>query len=759
MPRNFIFSLIFLSFASAWSAEREPWTTNKIQGSPEPPLPYTTEVIWPHITFSEGLDISLLESEELLIISERKGKLFALPADLNANSPKAELLGDLQSFIPNLGAVYGLTFHPKFEDNRQLYMFYTISARGEDYESRVSKFLLDESLQLISSSQEILITTGGGGHNGGDMHFGPDGMLYITWGDLAPPSPPDPEFAGQDMSNLASTLVRIDVDHRDPGLAYSVPKDNPFVNHTGVRPEIWAFGFRNPWKMSFHPSSGEIWLGDVGWEIWEMIYRVEKGGNYGWSIMEGPVPLRPDQPIGPAPISPPTAYYSHIDGVSVTGGYFVTSPRLPELQNAYIYGDYVTGRVWALDWDGKRVIRNELIAETRKQIVTFGQDLKGDLIFLTYPDNGQLYRLVPNTERKQSDNFPTQLSRTGLFKDVSSEEVSAGVYPFSINAPTWQDGYDSSYWIGLPGKGRMDATIRYRDELPLMRYEKPNNTVLAKTIHENGQRIETQILHFDGYWNGYTYRWNEEQTDATLVPKEGLDTTINGKTYRFPARNECARCHGSNFHRPQAFLPGQINKEDQLEQFLELGLINEKFKTMTSMQKLVNPYDPSAPLELRARSWIHSNCSYCHRVSGGAGVTSMFNAAVPDNRMRLLNFIPEKGAFGLENGHLIDPGNPYNSIFYYRIATKGAGHMPMIPTKTMDKTGIQLVHDWIRSLDPEKNIPESTLNPKNVGEALALYHKIQSGDLSGKDAKQAIANCMTSSDPFVINLFAGFEMN
>ena len=490
-----------------------------------------------------------------------------------------------------------------------------------------------------------------------------------------------------------------------------------------------------------------------------MVYRVENGGNYGWSIMEGPAPLILDQPIGPTPISPPTAYYSHTEGVSVTGGYWVTSPRLPELQGVYLYGDYVTGRVWALEWDGKRVTRNELIADTRKQIVTFGQDMKGDLIFLTYPDNGQLYRLVPNTTVERTSDFPTQLSQTGLFANAETEEPSPGVYPFSINAPTWQDGFESRYWIGLPGKESINAVIARRDELPLMRYNKPNNTVLAKTIHENDRRIETQILHFDGYWHGYTYQWNEEQSDATLVPKEGLETTVNGKPYRFPSRNECARCHCSNFHRPQAFLPGQINQEDQLDRFLQLGLINDNFKKMARIQKLVNPYGKTAPIDERARSWIHSNCAFCHRVSGGAGVTYMFNAAVPDDRIRLLNFHPEKGTFGLENGQLIDPGNPYNSILYYRIATKAAGHMPMIPTKKMDTIGIQLVHDWIRSMDPEKEVPQVSLNPQSVGEALALYHAIQSGKLSKAEAKKAIANCMKSSVPFVINLFAGFTLD
>jgi glucose/arabinose dehydrogenase/mono/diheme cytochrome c family protein len=753
-----IFVLALLPL-SCLALEREAWTTSKIQGSPEPPLPYVTEVIWPHITFSEGLDITLLESEERLFVTERRGKIWSLPADLSTVNPEPKLCGDILKKVPDLVALYGLTFHPKFHENRQLYLFYVVGASDDNSTSRVSKFLMDKDLQLIPESEEIIITLGGGGHNGGDIHFGPDGMFYFTAGDFAAPSPPDPKNAGQDLSNLASTIVRIDLDRRDPGLAYHIPKDNPFINVPGARPEIWAYGLRNPWKMCFHPTSGDIWLGDVGWEVWEMVYRIEKGGNYGWSFMEGPTVLKQNSPQGPTSILPPVAYYSHTDGASITGGYFGSGPRLPDLKNAYIYGDYITGRVWALDWDGKRVTRNRLIADTRKQIVTFGQDLKGDLIFLNYPDNGQLYRLVPNPDTRTSTDFPTLLSKTGLFQNVKSEAVSAGVYHFSIKAPTWQDGLESRYWIALPGKGRIQADVRQRDNLPLLSYRKPNDTVLAKTIHANGKRIETQILHFDGYWNGYSYRWNDEQTDATLVGKDGLETTVMGKPYRFPARGECVRCHGSNFHRPLAFIPGQLNRDNQLHDFLELGLIDQKFADFATIQSMDNPSDTSATLDQRARSWIQTNCAHCHRVSGGAGVTAQFNRSVPNDRMRLLETSPEKGYFGLENGHLIEPGNPYRSIFYYRTATKGAGHMPMIGPKTIDKAGVELIHDWIRSLNPNAPLAKPTSMPANVEEALALYHRIQSGALSKQESEKAIAACMRSTDPFVINLFAGLTLD
>lgn len=758
MPTKIFFCFLILLTVSIRASDRVAWTTNHIEGSPEKSLPFIEEAIWPHITFSEPVDITFLESEGLMFITERFGKIWTLPSDLNASPSKAEQVMDLTRSVPELNNVLGLAFHPGFRENRQIFVHYSVRVPSELGEVRISRFRLDKSFGIVQGSETVLVKTIGSGHVGGDVQFGPDGMLYFTIGDLAAPSPPDPLNAGQNLGTIAGKICRIDVNHTDRGLPYHIPEDNPFVSLEGARPEIWAYGFRNPWKLSFHPESGEIWTGDVGWEIWEMVHRVKRGGNYGWSVMEGPGALKLDQVKGPTPISPPVAYYSHIEGASITGGYFVTSSRLPELQNTYVYGDYVTGKVWSLHWDGNRATKNRPIADTRKQIVSFGQDSKGDLLFIDFPHEGQLHRLVPNKGDHQENLFPKKLSDTGLFSDVQKAVASPGVYPFSIKAPTWQDGYDSRYWIGLPDDGRIEANIAYRNELPLIRYSKPANTVLAKTIHKEGRRVETQILHWDGYWNGYSFKWNEEQTDASLVPKEGLDTTVMGNPYRFPSRDECVRCHGSNFHRPLAFLPGQIDKDNQLDKFLELGLIDQNFKRAAKNQPLENPYNKEVSLDQRARSWLHSNCSYCHRVSGGSGVTAMMNRGVPNEKMKLIYSLPEKGSLGLADARLIEPGNPYRSILYYRIATKGAGHMPMIGPKTVDQEGVMLVHDWIRSLIPETPIAKASLSPTSVEEALALYHQIQSGELSGDESKQAIANCLDSSDPFVINLFLGFTL-
>ena len=760
MPHKLLrIGLLFCLPLMLSAEERVAWTDSKLQGSPEPPPPYVAEAVWPHITFTDPLDATLLASEQKLFITERSGKIWSLPSDLSASPAQAELFADASQFIPRLLRLLGLAFHPKFEDNGKWYLYYVVESDTDRFEVALSEFEMNKRLQLIPNSERKLFQKAGSGHTGGDIQFGPDGYLYIPIGDLTPPSPPDPNRSGQDLSQLASKILRVDIDNFSAGQAWGIPPDNPFIDIEGARPEIYAYGFRNPWKISFHPVSGELWVGDVGWEMWEMVYRVEKGANYGWSYTEGPMPTNTDQSTGPSPISPPTTTYDHSVGASITGGYFVSNNRLPELKGAYLYGDYVTGKVWALMWDGDRVTSNREIADTRQDIVTFGEDASGEVFFLELANEANIQRLIPNPKQATTASFPTKLSETGLFSDIRKQTASEGVYTFEIQSPMWLDGLQADYWVAMPGKSGITTTADDRRGFPVINYSKPKDMVLAKTIHDGKRKIETQILHYDGYWKGYSYQWNEAQTDATLVRKEGQDATINGKSYHFSSRNECIRCHGSNFNRPLAFFPGQMNRDGQLKKFKDLGIIDTVFVNMASKQPLANPYDESNDLETRARSWLHSNCSHCHKVSGGSGLTNQMNIAVRTGDLELLNMPPLRGDFGIQGGSLIEPGNPYRSVLYYRTATHAAGHMPMIGTRTLDKQGVELIHDWIRSLDPERQIAQSSTEPRNVEEALALYHAIQSGKLTQNEAKAAVNSCLESSDPFVINLFAGFQFD
>ena len=306
--------------------------------------------------------------------------------------------------------MYGLAFHPDFERNRQCFVCYTL--RGSNPRqpnladgTRVSRFRVTRTdpPRIDPASEEIVLSFLQGGHNGGDLHFGPDGMLYISTGDAANPNPPDPFNTGQDISDLLSSILRIDVDRKDEGKNYAIPKDNPFVAMKGARPEVWAYGFRNPWRMSFDRQTGELFVGDVGWELWESVHRVEKGGNYGWSAMEGPQPIKSEQ-VGPTPIHPALIELPHTIACSVTGGLVYRGKKFPELRGAYVFGDWETRRLWAARFEGDRTKEMPEIARPSVRIVAFGEDQDGELYFLDH-DGGTLHTI--ETERREAAGTPT----------------------------------------------------------------------------------------------------------------------------------------------------------------------------------------------------------------------------------------------------------------------------------------------------------------------------------------------------------------
>ncbi len=299
---------------------------------------------------------------------------------------------DVAKLYPELTMFYGLVCHPEFDRNRYIYVCYVLKNDVPDG-SVVARFTVSRTDPPVIDprSEKVILKFWSGGHNGGCLVFGNEGYLYVSTGDGAGPSPPDTKLTGQDCSDLLSSILRIDVDHADPGKAYRVPVDNPFVNVPDVRPEIWAFGFRNPWKMSVDRATGDLWVGDVGWELWELIDKVERGGNYGWSVMEGPQPVHVEGRRGPSPILPPTKAHPHSEAASITGGYVYRGTRLPELAGAYIYGDFQTGTVWGLRYQGGTVSWQNELARTPLHLVAFGETHGGELYLVRpRPDSPDL---------------------------------------------------------------------------------------------------------------------------------------------------------------------------------------------------------------------------------------------------------------------------------------------------------------------------------------------------------------------------------
>lgn len=769
-----ILPLLIIAATTAAEPIREPWIASRIKGSPEPPKPYIAERVFPNLQIRDGLELVALDGR--LLVMTRQGKIWSFVE--KAATPTLDLFGDLKAIHPKTGSAYGLAFHPNWRKNKQVFIAFVVGGNKEEG-TRLSRFSFTtdkgQAPKLVPESEELILTWLSGGHNGANLQFGPDGMLYVSTGDATAPNPPDGLNTGQDNSDLLASILRIDVNHRTSGEAYVVPSDNPFVGIDNVRPEIWAFGFRNPWKMSFD-SRGRLWVGDVGWELWEMIHLVEKGGNYGWSAMEASNPIKPETASNLAPISPPVAAHRHTEAASMTGGYEYRGSRLASLQGAYVYGDYETGKIWSLRHLGGRVKEHVEIADTPHRISTFGIGNEGELYYIHYAGESEIYRLAPNPRVGLPSAFPRQLSDTGLFSDTAKLTPSAGVYSFAIHEPMWQDGARSVRHVALPGNSAIHTDIQYQGTRRRVSTTWPSNSVLAKTISLRDQPVETQILHYDGNaWNGYSYHWNRSGTDADLVPADGGEFEVKnprawsgGKHYRVSSRAECMRCHSMWNQFTPAFEPmqllgfgGHTNKPAH-EIAVALGLANADFFNQ-NLNGHLQTSKRGGSLEKRARSWLHANCAHCHRRHGGGTAPLEVNFERAISESFTLWQKPTRGDFGLTKPSVIVPGHPERSILTYRVSSIGAGHMPPIGPREVDPNGAKLLWQWVAGM-PSENPPPSRPIEKfdaawldDTSSAMRLAQAIAGGELKGAQKNAAQEAGLESPNYNVRALFERFR--
>ncbi len=779
--------------------KRMPWTTSRIVGSPEPPPPYTVERIYPALTFKNPVFIAHEPGTDRILVAELDGNIYAF----SKTDPVAE---SKTLFLETKRQLYSFSFHPKYEENGQIFVFSPSDPndKSEEKFSRVSRFTtnLDHPRKTSLERETIIIEWPAGGHNGGEAIIGPDGYLYISTGDSTSGS--DPKATGQGVNDLFAVMMRIDVEHPAEGKAYSIPADNPFIEYPGARPEVWAHGFRNPWRFCFD-EQGRLWCGDVGQDIWEMIWLVERGGNYGWSVQEGDHPFHPDKPVGPGPISPPVVEHHHTECRSITGGYMYNGEKHPELKGVYFYGDYEYGMIWGFRYDGTKAVDKQILADTPLRIPTFAVTREGEIL-LTDHVTGELYELVKSPAASANLQFPRQLSETGLFASVADQQPAPGVVPYTVNVPQWIDNGVKERFVGLPGESK----ITFRElSSNATSWEFENGTAVAETISldmEEGntasrRRIETRILvRQQNHWLGYSYLWNDEQTDASLVEARGRDLTFDIKatsepsgtrrqTWHIPSRNECMVCHS----RAAAFVLG-LRTEQMNCDFDYAGIVDNQLRAFehaeiftTTLSKrphefaaLKNPYDETADLEARARSYMHVNCSVCHVVDGGGNSKMVMLSESKLDEMKLVNEKPIHGNFGLTDANLVTPGDPFASVLYYRLSKIGRGRMPLAGSNLTDQRGLRLMHDWIAQLPKsETNSPTDDKQQQQV-DALAqisadadrtatieellssmrgsfvLAKNVSDGKLPDDVTKLAIAVGIASRDPNVRDLFERF---
>ena len=261
-------SIDFVPEAVAQSP-RSTWTSSRINGSPEPPLPFKVVDAFPEVRFQNPTCLEQIPGTNQLLVTEMNGKIFSL-SKLEENR-QPELIVDVGKRSPRGVSLLDASFHPQFQENRDLFICYVY--RGDREETRVSRIQLTKSnpLKIEPESEIILLTWPSGGHNGGCLEFGKDGYLYISTGDGSGPNPPDGLTTGQEISDLLGSILRIDVDRATDSQPYSIPSDNPFVQLKSARPEVWSYGLRNPWKFGVDRQTGEIYAADNGWETWELI--------------------------------------------------------------------------------------------------------------------------------------------------------------------------------------------------------------------------------------------------------------------------------------------------------------------------------------------------------------------------------------------------------------------------------------------------------------------------------------------------------
>jgi glucose/arabinose dehydrogenase len=348
---------------------------------------------FPKLTFEAPIEFTYAsDGTNRVFVVEQGGRIRVF--DNSASVASAGVYLDIRNKVSYGGemGLLGLAFHPKFQQNGYFYVNYT---KDNPRETIVSRFKATTAgAMTVDAASEVILFRFGqpyANHNGGQVMFGPDGMLYVATGDGG--SGGDPQNNGQNRTNWLGKILRIDVDATDKG-NYGIPKDNPFAGNTnGYLSEIYAYGLRNPWRFSFD-EKGQLWTGDVGQNKAEEIDIVQKGGNYGWRIREASQPFNVSgNPATPNLIDPVHEYTHGADGNSVTGGLVYRGKSSPTLQGKYIFGDFGSGRIWALTHENGKKTANQLIISNAGSPSAFGEDQQNELYVCDY-GKGKIMKIV-----------------------------------------------------------------------------------------------------------------------------------------------------------------------------------------------------------------------------------------------------------------------------------------------------------------------------------------------------------------------------
>ncbi|HMP91010.1 MAG TPA: PQQ-dependent sugar dehydrogenase, partial [Kiritimatiellia bacterium] len=722
---------------------------NKTISMPAAPPPTTYSIVetFPGITFTSPTAMAKPPGEtNRLFITQRNGQVYVINGAGTA-SPQKVLFMDISSRVDEFGfnelGMKGIAFHPGFATNRYFYLTYC-HWDGSNRRVRLSRFEMDENNPNIGNpnSEFILINqiNKSDVHNINGIHFGADDYMYVSIGDEGFSGSTADGYNNSQVinSNIWSAILRIDVDKRpgnlepnshagiplDGGTArFSIPADNPFigttqfngiaVNPAQVRTEFYVVGIRNAWNFSFDQLTGDFWVADVGNDLWEKVSIMPPGSNGGWVFYEGTHP-------GPRPNRQPPDGFEFVQPVweygasvvpgrrAIIGGFVYRGNSYPDLYGKYICSDYVSGDMWTIE--RKVGITNVVRIAGEGAVVQYGLHPARDEIIMLDIGDGRVRSL---TIQGQTNAFPATLTETGFFAELDSLSPNPGVIAYEPNLSFWSDHAVKRRWFALTNV--TDVVEYVRDGHWLfpagMMWVKHFDLAMERGNPDTKRRIETRVLvKTPAAAYGVSYQWNEDETEAYLVPDAGATFNLsitNNETpvvqeWRIPSRAECMICHtpggghALSFNTRQLNAPGEIaGASGNCISLLKVaGYIGNDIDDPATLPRHIRPDETEYSLEVRSRSYLEVNCGYCHM---GAQST------VPGNwdgrtfvRLDDTGMLYGLASGGGTNHFLIVPADADHSVIWNRMAaTNGFTRMPPLATSELDPVNIQLVAEWI----------------------------------------------------------------
>ncbi|MEW6992652.1 starch-binding protein [Colwelliaceae bacterium MEBiC 14330] len=621
---------------------------------------YTFEPAFPNLNgmFSSPVMVTNDGVNDLIYVVDKKGTLSVFPNDATVSQAQVVNLLDISAQVRDYHeqGLLSVVFHPNFSNNGYAYIYYiegdndNESDNGAFGDGVLERITLNDTTTptLATDRIEILrIPQSGPDHKGGMMQFHPlTGEFFMSIGDGAygdtaiVPTDPDRRTNNnsQDNTNLSGSFIRLIM--RDTvnteGLYYDIPSDNPFVNDDNARDEIWSFGHRNPWRWAFDTVAPyTLWETEIGQSGFEEINIINKGNNYGWPICEG---LNHRGNDGGDPnyyntcdgtLTAPVGGYAHSTGsVSIIGGFVYQGTKLPALTGRFIYGDYVSKKIWSAAIDDTDVLASDAFPSN---LSSFGTDLSGEEVFISahgeeYNGLSIIYRMLDSDV--QAAVIPEMLSKTGIFANMASQFPAQGVIEYDINSDGWFDGLKARHFLSVPN----DATINFAET---QTWDLPIGSVLVKHLDlpvsdSESTPFETSVLfkQNSGKWAAANYRWNTGGTDANLVTETVNETVLqyfngNMENIEHTVRGgaECTSCHiGTGSKEPLAIDTRQLNKpfdyqgvsDNQLDVFNNIGLFSQTINTAQTYAAYPDPEDTTADINQRARAYLATNCAHCH---------------------------------------------------------------------------------------------------------------------------------------------------